>query len=154
MRRRARHLVLLLALALVELAASSLLAQEAAKPLRRRKAVVETPAQPPKPTAPLPMQHEGSLVQFSEVMGALAFLSGLCQPGVTPNPWQKRMENFLEAEGENAGLRERMTGAYNQSFAEYATSYRQCTPAARAARTMLTRDAQRIARDIERRFGT
>ena len=87
-------------------------------------------------------------------MGALTFLSQICSPGQEPNPWRRRMETLLEAEGESSAAHDRMAGAYNTGFADYATTYRQCTPAAQAAQQALVREAARLARDLERRFGS
>lgn len=64
------------------------------------------------------------------------------------------MEALIESESEATGLRERMNGAFNTGFADYSTTYRQCTEAARLARRILARDAARLARDLERRFGS
>lgn len=107
-----------------------------------------------RPAAPLSTAQEKPLVELSEVMGALTFLSQLCTPGSDPNPWRRRMETLLEAEGESSGTHDRMAGAYNTGFADYATTYRQCTPAAQAAQQALVREAARLARDLERRFGS
>jgi uncharacterized protein (TIGR02301 family) len=107
-----------------------------------------------RPAAPLSTAQEKPLVELSEVMGALTFLSQLCAPGTEPNPWRRRMETLLEAEGEASGTHDRMAGAYNTGFADYATTYRQCTPAALAAQQALVREAARLARDLERRFGS
>lgn len=93
-------------------------------------------------------------MELSEAIGALALLNQVCAPAARTNPWRVRMEDLVEAEGEASGLREKMMGAYNRGFSEYAISYRQCTDAARAARALLTRDAARLARDLERRFGS
>ncbi|MFN3483558.1 MAG: TIGR02301 family protein [Rhabdaerophilum calidifontis] len=155
--RRARSFArAAMALVLSLLPALEALAQPAAqpRPIRRKRPAAEAPAPVPKPAIAPPNAQEAPLTQFSEVIGALAFLADLCAPDTRPNPWQRRMEAFLEAEGDNSGLRERLTGAYNQGFSEYSTSYRQCTPAARAARAMLTRDAARLARELDRRFGS
>jgi uncharacterized protein (TIGR02301 family) len=149
--RRAAALLLTLSLALPFEALGQ---QEPAKPLRRKKPAIVAPVQPPAPVVPPISPHEAPLVQLAETMGALAFLAGLCQPAGTPNSWERRMGEFLDVEGENSGLRARLTGAYNQGFSDFSTSYRQCTDAAKAARGVLTREAARLARDIERRFGT
>ena len=101
-----------------------------------------------------PPPYEKSLVELSEAIGSLAFLSGLCGPPIDPNPWQRRMEGLLDAEGEVTATRERMMGAYNLGFGTFQTTYRQCTDAARAARSLLVKDAARIAREIERRYGS
>lgn len=128
-----------------------------AAPLRARPSIRRPQGEAPAASRVLPpvsTAQEKPLVDLSEVVGALAFLSQLCQPGATPNPWRSRMEVLLEAEGEASGAREKMAGAFNTGFADYATTYRQCTPAAEAARLALTREAARLARELERRFGS
>lgn len=128
--------------------------QQRVRPVQRKKAVPEPVAPAPKaPAAPANAQ-EKPLVELSEAMGGLAFISQVCSPAVTPNPWRARMEALLESEGENSGVREKMAGAFNAGFSDYSTTYRQCTPASRAARQVLMRDAARLAREIERRFGS
>lgn len=131
----------------------SLAQQERPRPLRRKKPVVTTPV--PVPKAPLlpANPQEKPLADLSEIIGALAFLTQICSPTTNPNPWRVRMETLLDAEGEIAGAREKMTGAYNHGFTDYSTTYRQCTDAAHTARRVLVRDAARLAREIERRFG-
>jgi uncharacterized protein (TIGR02301 family) len=115
------------------------------------------PGDPPKPDetrklGPPPI-YEKQLVELSEAMGSLAFLTGLCSPTPEPNAWQKRMDGLLESEGEVTTTREKMIGAYNQGFIAFQTSHRQCSEASKAARALLVRDAARIARDLERRYG-
>lgn len=128
-----------------------------AEPLRARPSIRRPAGESPAASRPLPpisTAQEKPLVDLSEVVGALAFLSQLCQPSAQPNPWRARMEVLLEAEGEPSGARETMAGAFNTGFSDYATTYRQCTPAAEAARLALTREAARLARELERRFGS
>ena len=125
----------------------------------RPRAVVrpkKAPEPQPQPKAPPPATNaqEKPLVELSETIGALAFLAQICSPATTPNPWRARMETLLDAEGDASGAREKMTGAFNQGYSEYSASYRQCTDAALTARRILTRDAARMARDLERRFGS
>jgi uncharacterized protein (TIGR02301 family) len=123
-----------------------------ARPSPRRPQGETSPAS--RLPAPASSAQEKPLVDLSEVVGAIAFLTQLCQPEAVPNPWRARMEILLEAEGEASGAKEKMTGAFNTGFSDYATTYRQCTPAAEAARQALTREAVRLARDLERRFGS
>ncbi len=123
------------------------------RPVPRKKAP-ETPPPAPKPAPVVITPQEKPLVELSEIIGALTFLAQICSPASTPNPWRVRMETLLDSEGEASGVRDKMTGAFNLGFAEYATTYRQCTDSARAARRILTRDAARLARDLERRFGS
>ena len=144
-------------LVLALLAVDGALAQQQpqrARPVQRKKPAAEAVAPAPKVPLPPANAQEKPLLDLSETIGGLAFLTQICSPAASPNPWRARMEALIESEGENSGAREKMTGAYNHGFSDYATTYRQCTDAARAARRVLTRDAARLARDIERRFGT
>lgn len=129
-------------------------ANERPRTAPRRKAAEPAPLPAPKAPPPPANAQEKPLADLSETIGALTFLTQICSPATSPNPWRVRMEALLDSEGENSGTREKMTGAFNQGFSDYSTSYRQCTDAARAARRILARDAARMARDLERRFGT
>lgn len=149
---------LAIALVLATLGADIALAQQntpAPRPAQRRARVA--PAPPPVTPAPAPppvTAQEKPLIELSEILGSLALAHQICTPGTSANPWRTRMETLLDAEGESSGAREKMIGAYNRGFSEYATSYRQCTDTLRAARRVLARDAARVARDLERRFGS
>lgn len=127
------------------------------RPANRPQTTAPRPviAAPVTPLArpPVPVAYEAPMLELSESIGALAFLTHLCSPTTQPNPWVSRMEGLLSSEGENAGNREKLIGAYNQGYLAFSTSYRQCTEAAKAARSLLVRDAIRLARDIERKFG-
>ena len=152
-----RVALILAGLALAVLAVEPVLAQQTqpqrARPALRKKAV-ETPPPTPKLPPPPANAQEKPLLELSEAIGGLTFLSEICTPAANPNPWRLRMEALLDSEGESSGARDKMTGAFNHGFSDYSTTYRQCTDAARAARRVLTRDAARLARDIERRFGS
>ena len=148
MRRAGLTLLLLAALALPVAAQ-----QQSAAPQPPRRAA--PPPAPPKEPArpPLPAEYEKPMLELSETLGSLAFLTTLCRPDERPNPWQKRMETLVASEGTAQGNRERLMGAYNAGFSTFSTTYRQCTDAARAARSMLVREASRLARTLEQRYG-
>lgn len=152
----ARHRSVLASLMLMLVADAAIAQQQPqrARPVQRKKPTTEAVAPAPKPLLPSANAQERPLLELSEAMGGLAFLTQICSPASNPNPWLIRMEALVNSEGDNSGAREKMTGAYNHGFSDYATTYRQCTDAARAARKVLTRDAARLARDLERRFGT
>jgi uncharacterized protein (TIGR02301 family) len=63
------------------------------------------------------------------------------------------MERLVESEGAAQGNRQRLMGAYNAGFSAFSTSYRQCTDAANTARSVLLREAARLARALEQRYG-
>ena len=152
----ARHRSVLAGLVLMLVADAAIAQQQPqrARAVQRKKPTTEAVAPAPKPLLPPANAQERPLLELSEAMGGLAFLTQICSPASNPNPWLIRMEALVNSEGDNSGAREKMTGAYNHGFSDYATTYRQCTDAARAARKVLTRDAARLARDLERRFGT
>lgn len=155
MRRKSAHLAFRAALAAAGLVSLVLVPDAGAQTPqpKRKKASVETPAAPPPPP-PVPDPHHRPLTELSEIIGALTLLSEVCSPGPAGNPWRARMERLIAAEGEASGIADRLRGAFNHGYSDYATSYRTCTRSARTAAEVLTRDAARLARDIERRFGS
>jgi len=150
--RRSRLPLALLPLA-VMLALLPALAMGAPLTRKAQKPKTEEPKKV-RPAPPTPEAAQGPLSELSETMGALAVLSQLCAPDITPNPWRMRMEALVEAEGEASGAKERMQGAFNRGYADFSTSYTRCTPAAKAADEALRREAARLARVLTQRFGT
>jgi len=124
------------------------------KPVRPRPATPGQPrgnTQPPKPVIQqITPAQERPLLQLAETLGSLAFLADLCQPTQSPNLWLQRMEALMASDGDAFGLRERMGGAYNRGFTAFATTYRQCTGMAEAARRVLMRDVVEQAQEVER----
>jgi uncharacterized protein (TIGR02301 family) len=145
-------LLLLAALALPAAAQQQPAAPQPQPQPQRRAA---PPPAPPREAVrlPLPPEYEKPMLELSETLGSLAFLATLCRPDERPNPWQKRMEMLVESEGAAQGNRERLMGAYNAGFSTFSTTYRQCTDAARAVRAMLVREASRLARMLDQRYG-
>jgi uncharacterized protein (TIGR02301 family) len=111
------------------------------------------PAQPSSPAPePPPKAYEPELLQLAEVMGALAVLRELCG-GADARDWPRRMAELLEVEGNTAGRRERLAGAYNRGFTSFARVHRGCTPTAEAAARRLAEDGDRLTRGLAGRFG-
>lgn len=127
-------------------------AQQQRRPAAMPQVSAPKPNEPMVPTVPPP--YERPLIELSEAIGSLAFLTALCSPTGEPNAWQRRMESLIESEGQVVSTREKMMGAFNQGFLAFQTAHRDCSPAARAARSLLVKDAARTARDIERRWGS
>lgn len=126
--------------------------QQPRRPAATPQVLAPKPVEPTVPTVPPP--YERPLIELSEAIGSLAFLTTLCSPTAEANAWQRRMESLIESEGQVVITREKMMGAYNQGFLAFQTAHRECSPAAKAARGLLVKDAARIARDIERRWGS
>ncbi|MFO1148751.1 MAG: TIGR02301 family protein [Alsobacter sp.] len=105
----------------------------------------------PEPEAP-PPPYEPQLLRLSEIMGALAFLRPLCgaQDGAD---FQRRMENLIEVEATSQSRKERLAGAYNKGYREYAQSYRRCTPAAQVIIQRYADEGGKLTRELSGRFG-
>jgi uncharacterized protein (TIGR02301 family) len=105
----------------------------------------------PEPEAP-PPPYEPQLLRLSEIMGALAFLRPLCGED-DGSDWRKRMESLIEVEATSTSRKERLAGAYNKGYTEYAQSYRRCTPAAEMLIRRYADEGGKLTRELSGRFG-
>ena len=110
----------------------------------------EEAAQPPPEGPPPP--YEPQMLRLSELLGALAFLQPLCG-GEPEAQWRERMNAMINAEQPTPQRRERLAGAYNKGFREYAATYRRCTPAAEVIISRSLNEGGRLTRDLTNRFG-
>jgi uncharacterized protein (TIGR02301 family) len=95
--------------------------------------------------------YEPQLEHLSQVLGSLYFLNPLCQPG--GKDWRVEMSELIALDSANDDdRRQRLTGAFNQGYQDYARLYRQCTPSARTALAQLLTDAEHTARDIHAHY--
>ncbi|WP_430911690.1 TIGR02301 family protein [Methylobacterium sp. sgz302541] len=118
------------------------------------KAAEPKPAEkaPPPPAPDAPAPYDRDLMRLSEIIGALAFLRGLCGGPDAPQ-WPARMKALMEAEGVSPARRERLAGAYNRGYRGYALTYRVCTPSAQEAATLYAAEGDRLSRALAGRFG-
>ena len=86
------------------------------------------------------------------MMGALAYLRDLCGQKDSAE-FQAKMAALLDAEGDGGQRRDRLAGAYNKGFRDYATSYRACGPAANAVVERYLAETARLAADLVSRYG-
>lgn len=107
------------------------------------------PAPPPEPP---PAPYDRDLMRLSEIVGALAFLRGLCEAPDAAE-WPARMKALMEAEGVTPNRRDRLAGAYNRGYRGYALTYRVCTPAATEAAGRYVVEGERLSHSIAGRFG-
>jgi uncharacterized protein (TIGR02301 family) len=95
--------------------------------------------------------YEPQLEHLSQVLGSLYFLNPLCQPG--GKDWRIEMSELIALDSANDDdRRQRLTGAFNQGYQDYARLYRRCTPSARTALAQLLADAEHTARDIHAHY--
>ena len=94
--------------------------------------------------------YEPELEHLSQVMGSLYFLNPLCQSG--SRDWRVEMSELIALDAPDDDRRQRLAGAFNAGYQDYARLYRQCTPSARAALLKLLGDAEQTARDIHAHY--
>ena len=108
--------------------------------------------EPAAPAEAAPAPYDRDLMRLSEVVGALAFLRGLCAAPDAAE-WPARMRAILEAEGVTPNRRDRLAGAYNRGYRSYGLTYRICTPAADEATGRFLAEGERLSHAISGRFG-
>lgn len=78
-------------------------------------------------------RYESMLLRLSEIVGALHFLTTLCQPEDAKGAWRAQMEALLEAESAFPQRQRLMTIRFNRGFSSFSQVYRSCTQSARIA---------------------
>jgi len=101
--------------------------------------------QPPPP-------YETQLLRLAEIMGALAYLHGLCDLP-EENVWRESMEALLDAEARTPDRKALLAGAYNSGFRGFQISHRTCTQNTRAVIARYLKEGAKIAQDIASRYG-
>jgi uncharacterized protein (TIGR02301 family) len=105
-----------------------------------------------KEPADIPAPYDRDLLRMSEIIGALAFLRGLCSSPDAAD-WPARMKALIETEGVTPARRDRLAGAYNRGYRGYALTYRVCTPAAHEAAARYVAEGDRLSHALAGRFG-
>lgn len=117
-------------------------------PVVEKKVEEPGPAQPSDGSPP----YEPQLMRLSEIMGALAWLRGVCGSG-DGGEYRARMSALLDAEANSPERRERLAGAFNRGYRGYEATYRACTPNAQAAIVRFVDEGGKIANEISYRYG-
>ena len=94
--------------------------------------------------------YQRQMERLAEIMGSLYFLQPLCQPGV--EDWRAQMDQLITLDQPDDDRRQRLAGAFNAGYTNYARLYRQCTVSANEALTRLLVEAEEVARDIHSRY--
>lgn len=126
----------------------------AAAPAFGQKVTPKPPAaaEPTTPAAEPPPPYEGQLLRLTEIMGALAYLRGLCGAH-DADVYRAKVASLLEVEGRTQARKEMLAGAYNRGFRGYELFYRVCTPAAREAIARFLDETVKISADVANRYG-
>jgi uncharacterized protein (TIGR02301 family) len=103
-----------------------------------------------QPVLAIDPPYQGEMERLSEILGSLYFLQPLCQPGV--EDWRAQMDQLITLDQPDDDRRQRLAGAFNAGYTNYARLYRQCTVSANEALTRLLVEAEEVARDIHSRY--
>lgn len=115
------------------------------------------PKAPPAANAPSPAPasappYEPQLIRLAQVLGGLHHLRAVCGAS-DAGVWRERMASLVLAEGASPERRDRLAGAFNDSYRAWARSYRACTPAAELAARRFLSEAKAVATDVGERYG-
>ena len=104
-------------------------------------------AQPAQTADPL---YQGEMSRLLEIMGSLYFLEPLC--GEHTADWRKQAADLVALDAPDPDREQRLYGAFNTGYEDYARLYRQCTVAAHEAMARLFDEAEERANDIHSRY--
>lgn len=88
--------------------------------------------------------------RLSEILGSLYFLQPLC--GTQHEDWRAQATELINLDQPDPDRRERLIGAFNAGYHEYARLFVSCTGPARESLSRLLGEAQNTARDIHARY--
>jgi uncharacterized protein (TIGR02301 family) len=108
------------------------------------------PAQPPAPPPPQP--YDAQLLRLSEILGALSYLTSICEPS-QKDPLRAQMQALLDAEAPGPPRRDEYAGAYNRGYRGLAATYGRCTDNARALIARFREEGVAITRQVRSLYG-
>lgn len=99
-----------------------------------------------------PPPYQADIQRLSEVLGAAAYLDGLCG-GSAAADWRGKMVALLDAQGLNGSARRPYVGAFNRGQRTFAFAHRTCTAAARSALQRYFAEGAQLSDRLDQRFG-
>jgi uncharacterized protein (TIGR02301 family) len=100
-----------------------------------------------------PPPFESDLMRFSEIVGAVAYLDLLCDPGVD-GPWRAKMAALIAAQAMSEDERRRTVDRYNRGYRTFASIHRTCSDQTRSVLKQYLTEGAEIANRIDERFGS
>lgn len=95
---------------------------------------------------------EADLLRLSEILGALAYLDGLCGDPSAPG-WRDKMQALLEDQKMAPEDRRKYVDVYNRGHRTFATVHQTCTDQARTVIGRYLEEGSEIAQRLQQRFG-
>lgn len=99
-----------------------------------------------------PPPYQADVLRFSEILGAVAYLDGLC---ATPKAedWRAKMASLLDAQGFDGPARRPYVEAFNRGQRTFSAGHQRCNAAARGALQRYLAEGAEVAERIGQRFG-
>ncbi|MCM5558775.1 TIGR02301 family protein [Pleomorphomonas sp. JP5] len=99
-----------------------------------------------------PPPYQADLLRLSEVLGAAAYLDGLCGgPGAAD--WRSKMAALLDAQGLEGPTRRPYVEAFNRGQRTFAVAHRACTSSARSVLQRYFAEGAQLSDRLDQRFG-
>jgi len=99
-----------------------------------------------------PPPYQADLLRLSEVLGAAAYLDGLCG-GAAADDWRGKMAALIDAQGLDGPARRPYVEAFNRGQRTFAVAHRTCTAAARGVLQRYFDEGARLSDRLDQRFG-
>jgi len=94
--------------------------------------------------------YQKEMARLTQILGSLYFLQPLCN--FTDVNWRNEASVLINLDRPDNDRKQRLKGAFNQGFQDYANTYNSCTPSANLAREQLLIEAKEKSLDIHTRF--
>lgn len=111
----------------------------------------DSPAEPSVVEEAADPIYAADLERLAEILGALHYLTGLCEDD--PSPWRDQMAILIEVEQPSDSRRGRLIDRFNLGYSAFATIHRRCTDAASAALVRYREEGAALAADLATRYG-
>lgn len=103
-----------------------------------------------RPSLAVDPLYQPQMQRLVTIMGSLYFLDPMCSH--VDRFWRYQAEDLINLDQPDDDRRQRLYGAFNQGYEDYARTYATCTPAARMALDTLLDEAEALTEEIHSRF--
>lgn len=99
-----------------------------------------------------PPPYQADLLRLSEVLGAAAYLDGLCG-GPAAADWRTKMAALLDAQRLDGSARRPYVEAFNRGQRTFSVAHRACTSSSRSVLQRYFAEGAQLSERLDQRFG-
>jgi len=99
-----------------------------------------------------PPPYQADILRLAEVLGAAAYLDGLCS-GPSAADWRAKMVALLDAQGLDGPARRPYVEAFNRGQRTFAVAHRTCTASTRGVLQRYFSEGAQLSDRLDQRFG-